>query len=67
MLIPGTATEAFESFTGVDQVRKETRVSALLKHPNIMQYLVVERQHEEDDNDDDNDEEAQGLLETNRA
>lgn len=53
MLLPTTATEAFESLTGVSGVRHESRVSALLKHTDMEQMLRAVQQQ---------DEEAQELL-----
>lgn len=49
MLLPTTATDAFESLTGVDQVRNEQRVSTLLRHTDIEQMFQAVVQHQKDE------------------
>ena len=50
MLLPTTATEAFESLTGVDQVRNEKRVSTLLQHTNMNDmFRAIVQQHEDEE------------------
>ena len=50
MLLPTTATEAFESLTGVDQVRNEKRISNLLQHTTMNDmFRTVVQQHEDEE------------------
>ena len=50
MLLPTTATEAFESLTGVDQVRNEKRISNLLQHTTMNDmFRAVVQQHEDEE------------------
>ena len=56
MLLPTTATEAFESLTGVHQVRHEQRVSKLLRNTDLEQMFRAVVQHQTE-------EEEQSLLE----